>query len=102
MRRPWLLSCVLLLSSCGTSVGGRMSYAQVQTLNPGVEAEWVAREYPFGQVRRGPDGRIQSIRYRVHDPQGATQTLLLEFDARGILTRKVYSGGVRRGGGFNG
>ena len=68
----------------------------MQTLNPGVEADWVLAEYPFGEVARRADGSVERITYRVNDPQGETQTVVLFFDARGVLQRKQYSGPIVR------
>jgi len=100
MTRPvTLLAALLLLAGCAAGKGGRLSYANVQSLNPGVSARWVLQEFPQGQVARGPDGKVRSIRYRVTDPRGSPQTLELGFDANEMLREKRYSGGVVRPGG---
>ena len=102
MKTQGLLLTVLLLASlaaCSSSSGGKLSYAQVQSLNPGVPASWVLSEYPCGKVDRTPDGKVQSISYSVKDPRAKTQSLRLDFDCNEILSRKLYSGAVLRPGG---
>ncbi len=106
MKTPGLLLAVLLpgllvapLAACSSSSSGRLSYAQVQSLNPGVPASWVLQEFPQGRPVRSPDGKVRSIRYSVTDPHGSSQTLELEFDCNEILSRKRYSGRVIRPGG---
>lgn len=99
MRSLPLLALLFVLAGCAAGSGGRLSYANVQSLNPGVTAQWVLREFPQGQVRRGLDGRVQTIRYRVTDPRGSPQTLELGFDANEVLREKRYSGSVVRPGG---
>ena len=61
--------------------GSKLSYAQVQSLNPGVPAGWVLSECPFGKVTRvAGRGRSRRSRTRVEDPRGQAQSLRLEFD----------------------
>ena len=84
-----------LLAACASS-SQCLTYAQVQALNPGISACWVLSEFPGGGVTRWPDGTPKTITYQVRDPAGRRQSLQLEFDASGILTRKCYSGPVRR------
>jgi hypothetical protein len=70
-----------------------LSFAQMQSLNPGVDADWIRDEYPFaGSVQRWPDGAIRSMRYPVTDPMGKARSVTLVFDQRGVLTEKRYSG----------
>ncbi|MHC5011635.1 MAG: hypothetical protein ACYTG6_11935 [Planctomycetota bacterium] len=94
-----LLSLItgLVLAGCASNpFSDTLSYGQAQTLNPGLTADWVLAEYPFGTVTRGQGNRVESIRYTVRDPHGSTQTLVLFFDAQGILRRRQYSGRVLR------
>jgi hypothetical protein len=97
LRGPFVAS-LLCLAACGCSGGAkRISYATVQTLNPGVDARWVLEEFPNARgVDRGPDGRIRSLQYGVDDPRGKRQTLVLHFDEHETLTRKDYSGRLVR------
>jgi hypothetical protein len=97
MRRLALLAALLLTSCGGLAASRRISYANVQTLNPGVDGRWVLEEFPEPSgVDRGPDGRIQRLSYGVTDPQGKPQTLNLWFDEHEVLQRKDYSGRVLR------
>ena len=94
---------LLLLPACSNPAGrGRLSYASVQALNPGVSVDWVMAEYPQGRVTRRADGVVERISYPVRDPQGKAQTLDLLFDASGRLTQKRYSGRAVRPGGAQG
>ena len=93
---------LLAAPGCANPGGGRLSYAQVQAINPGVSASWVAQEFPFGSVARRADGTIESISYRVQDPRGQAQNLQLRFDGQEILRDKAYSGRVERPGGPQG
>jgi hypothetical protein len=88
----------VLLAGCGSvSSERRITYATVQTLNPGVDGEWILEEFPQASgVSRRPDGRLQRVQYRVEDPQGRGQTLVLHFDEFGVLERKDYSGRLLR------
>lgn len=87
-----LLAC--LAAGCG-SVGEdrRLTYATVQSLNPGVDGRWVLEEFPQAQgISRRPDGSLERLQYRVVDPHGHGQRLTLHFDEFGVLARKEYSG----------
>jgi hypothetical protein len=97
--RALALPLLVLLTACGLTACGltdkdrRISYATVQTLNPGVDGRWILEEFPHASgVTRRPDGTLQTIQYRVSDPQGRGQTLTLHFDEFGVLARKAYSG----------
>ena len=87
------------LAACASPMGNKLSYAQVQSLNPGVSASWVLSEFPFGKAQRAPDGKVQAISYNVKDPQGKSQSLRLDFDQNEVLRRKLYSGPVVKPGG---
>jgi hypothetical protein len=102
MRTPGLLLAVLAvaaLAACSSPFSSKLSYAQMQSLNPGVPAGWVLSEWPFGQVTKSQAGTIEAISYTVEDPQGKSRSLRLEFDPQEILRRKVYSGPIVRPGG---
>ena len=102
MKTSGLLLAVLAvagLAACASPIGDKLSYAQVQSLNPGVSASWVLSEFPFGKTQRAPDGKVQAISYNVKDPHGKSQSLRLEFDPNEVLCRKLYSGPVLRPGG---
>ena len=70
-----------------------MTYASMQAINPGVDAEWIMAEYPFARsVKRRPDGSLESMGYWIEDPQGKNRPLMLHFDQAGVLARKQYGG----------
>lgn len=74
-----------------------MSFASMQTLQPGVDGEWILAEYPYARnVQRGSNGRLQSMGYWVEDPLGETRPLMLHFDGEGRLARKEYGGPLVR------
>jgi hypothetical protein len=89
-----VLMVLLGVTACAGPFSKKLSYANVQSLNPGLEASWILEEFPFGQVTRTADDRVESIVYNVTDPHGKNQTLYLGFDERGILRDKRYSGRV--------
>jgi len=96
-----LLLFALALAACAS--GGRgpaddaLSFAAMQSINPGVDGEWILAEYPFArQVRRHPNGRVQFLGYTVEDPQGKSRPLALNFDENGILASKEYGGPIIR------
>ena len=84
------------LVACGTFATpgqDRMSYAAMQSLNPGVSSTWLLEEYPFARnVARRGNGTIERMEYLVEDPRGDSQSLSLYFDERGVLTHKRYAG----------
>ena len=84
------------LAGCAGGPSGRLSFAQMQSLNPGVTAGWVLEEYPFANPEHGPDGRVRTIRLPVTDPQGRAQSVTLVFDANEVLVEKRYSGPIVR------
>lgn len=104
-RRPsrvglGLALCALLLvvlPAC-SGIGGsrsrqRLTFAEMQALNPGVRGEWVASRFPFArQSSRRTDGSLQRLVYSVTDPHGRVEDVTLDFDARGVLVRKHYAG----------
>ena len=93
-------SVLLLLPGLGGCAGGpgqrRLTYAQVQALNPGVDVDWVLREYPGANQTRDAAGRVRRMEFAVVDPYGKGQSLFLEFDPSGTCTRKQYTGAVVR------
>ncbi len=100
MRVAVLLCLCLAATGCGsvaTATGDRLSFAQVQSLNPGVDGEWILSEFPFARERaRWPNGRLRSLGYWVNDPAGRPRPLMLHFDAQGVLVRKEYGGPLLR------
>ncbi len=96
MRAAPALALIVLLAACGSSRGSRagtLSFAQMQTINPGVSAEWLLQEYPFARnVQRHPNGAVSQLGYSVTDPQNQGRSLVLFFDMGGILVRKSYDG----------
>jgi len=88
------------LAGCGSTSGPgakRMSFANMQAINPGVDSEWLLAEYPFARnVNRRPDGSLKSLGYNVDDPQGKSRPVMFHFDTTGTLERKQYGGPVIR------
>ena len=104
-RLPTLLllgSLLLTTVACGSTnsygpPGRRMSFAAMQSINPGVEGEWIVEEFPFARgVNRRTDGSLQMASYEVQDPQGKNRRLTLHFDQTGMLVRKQYAGPLIR------
>ncbi|MFV1960049.1 MAG: hypothetical protein ACC662_11630, partial [Planctomycetota bacterium] len=94
---PLLALQGLVLVGCGSSpLSQTLSFAQAQSLNPGVSAEWILSEYPYALVSRRKDGSIARMEYRVTDPNGKARKLFLEFDGRGVMVRKRYLGPIVR------
>ena len=104
LRCAFVLVLVLLaalVGGCGTfasPTAERMSFAQMQALNPGVSADWVLYEHPFARdVVRDPSTRsVRRLAYWVDDPRGDSRPLVLHFDDRGVLARKEYGGPIIR------
>lgn len=97
----FLLAVTGLLAACGSFAGPTdrsMSFAAMQSLNPGVDGEWVLREHPDGRevVRDPRTGRVRQLSYWVRDPGGDNRPLVLHFDGQGILLRKDYGGPIIR------
>lgn len=86
------------LAGCGSvAPDARLSYANVQTLNPGVDGRWVLEEFPqAAAVERDGAGRLRRLSYGVTDPTGKPRDLTLWFDANEVLERKEYSGTLVR------
>lgn len=98
---PILLACAAVLGACGSFAGPTdrsMSFAAMQSLNAGVDGEWVLREHPDGRdvVRDPRTGRVRRLSYWVRDPGGDNRPLVLHFDEQGILARKDYGGPIIR------
>ena len=95
---PFLLA--LVLASCGTlrAPGQKgMSFAQMQAINPGVSGEWILSEFPGARnLRRRPDGTLQSMGYWVTDPAGKSRPVAMHMDERGVLREKQYGGPIIR------
>ena len=100
MSRTASLLLPLLLAACsGIAVPGvkTLSFAEMQSLNPGVAASWILAEYPFARdVDRGPDGRVARMTYWVNDPTGKARGLVLKFDGNEVLSEKQYGGPLIR------
>ena len=91
------LLVTLTAAACAGGPGRqRLSYAEVQAINPGVRLDWLMQEYPAANQTRDPAGRVRQVELPVTDPYGKAQSLFLEFDESGVCTRKIYTGAVVR------
>lgn len=96
-RLALLLACAAAAGCSGVGADRRISFSTVQVLNPGVDGAWILAEYPMARaVVRRPDGTLERLDYRVDDPHGRGQDLVLWFDEFGVLARKQYSGPIVR------
>ena len=102
----WVVAS-LELASCSTvhSVGKglglssatQLTYAQVQTIQPGLSAAQVRDSFgPPMSAARGSDGRVSRMEYVAMDAKQARARLILEFDGRETLVTKTYTGEVVR------
>lgn len=100
-RSVTVLVALALLIGCTAPFRGptdsSLTFAQMQSLNRGVRADWVLAEYPFARnIQRRADGTVAQMGYLVADPLDDTQTLVLHFDTAGVMTHKQYSGPIIR------
>jgi hypothetical protein len=99
-RLVLLLVAAFALASCANARGPNtktLSFAQMQSINPGVSVNWLLDEYPFARdIRRRPNGSIAQMGYLVTDPQNKGRPLLLVFDENGVLKEKRYGGPIVR------
>jgi hypothetical protein len=71
--------------------------SEMQSLNPGLGAAWIQREFPSGRVtQRWPNGQPRQMTFRVRDAQGRNQSMCAQFDQRGVMASKTYSGRIVR------
>ena len=97
-----LLGALALLwtSACGSIAlpsDDSLSFAEMQTLNPGVSGEWILQNHPQArQVQRRSDGTLSQLSYWVTDPNGTSRGLVLDMDAQGLLATKRYGGPIVR------
>jgi hypothetical protein len=100
MTRTLALLSALLVAGCRSIAGpttDSLSFADMQSLNPGVSGSWILAEHPYARdVDRGPDGRIRRLTYWVTDPNGKPRGLVLRFDANEVLVEKQYGGPIVR------
>lgn len=106
MRVPALLAALSLaacssgiklpaLSMPGTADG--LSYAEVQSVHPGVTAAQVRDAFgdPLATARRD-DGSVERMEYVALDAKGDRHRLVLDFDGKGVLVGKQFTGPVLR------
>jgi hypothetical protein len=100
MRQTLAFLLALVLMSCGgmRPPGQKgMSFSHMQSINPGVSGEWVLSEFPGARnIRRRPDGTLQSVGYWVTDPEGKSRPVVMHMDQRGVLRQKQYGGPIVR------
>lgn len=98
MRAPALLLLVALSACQGIgSKANELSYAQVQAIQTGLTASQVRDAFgePLGVARR-PDGTVSRMEYAALDAKQGRARLILDFDARGVLVQRTYTGQVVR------
>ena len=91
---------LLALAACSSVRGpgtDTLTFAQMQSINPGVSASWLLEEFPFARdIRRRPDGSIAEMGYLVVDPREDTRPVLLLIDPQGRVAEKRYGGPIIR------
>jgi outer membrane protein assembly factor BamE (lipoprotein component of BamABCDE complex) len=110
MRRPdrplvALALVVATLSGAACTVGKKLglssatelSYAQVQSIQPGLTAAQIRDAFgPPMSASVGPDGRTSRMEYVAMDAKQSRARLILDFDARGALVNRTYTGAILR------
>ena len=86
-----------LLGACSslTKSASDLSFAQVQTIQPGLSAAQI--KDAFGaplNLYRGEGGRVTRMEYAALDAKKSRSRLNLDFDAREILVTKTYTGEI--------
>jgi outer membrane protein assembly factor BamE (lipoprotein component of BamABCDE complex) len=104
MRSSRLLVALALLAStllgaCSSlkKSSSDLSFAQVQTIQPGLSAAQI--KDAFGtplNLTRGDGGRVTRMEYAALDAKQSRSRLILDFDAREILVTKTYTGEIVR------
>ena len=81
----------------GLSKDTGLSFAQVQSIQPGLSAAQVRDAFgaPLNMAR-GSDGRVTRMEYVALDAKKSRERLVLGFDEREILVTKTYSGEILR------
>jgi hypothetical protein len=99
--RPVAVALLLLASALGAcstlSKSSDLSFAQVQTIQPGLSAAQI--KDAFGaplNLTRGDGGRVTRMEYVALDAKQSRSRLILDFDAREILVTKTYTGEIVR------
>ena len=81
----------------GLSSATQLSYAQVQSIQPGLSAPQIRDAFgPPMSAARGPEGRVSRMEYVALDAKQGRARLILEFDARETLVTKTYTGEISR------
>jgi len=78
----------------GTSADD-LSFAQVQAIQPGLTAAQVVDA--FGEPKRQSlraDGTVERMEYSALDARNGNNALFLDFDARGVLRQKTFTGAI--------
>ena len=107
MRSSSLLAAAALalcgaLGACSSlkklgSSSSDLSFAQVQTIQPGLSAAQIKDAFgPPLNLYRGEGGRVTRMEYAALDAKQSRSRLNLDFDAREILVTKTYTGEIVR------
>ena len=77
----------LILAACSSIGGNRgdaLSYAQVQSLRPGMEMKEVLRQFGTPIDSKKVEGKTRAIAYRAENARGEVQELRIGFDDKGV------------------
>ena len=87
-----------MLSAChGSGSRGGLSYAQVQSVHPGLTADQVTDAFgPPYRADRGPDGRVRSMEYAATDGRGSKARLYVDFDGAERVAGKRFTGAITK------
>lgn len=92
-----LAGCSTVGKGLGLSSATQLSYAQVQSIQPGLSASQIRDSFgPPMSAARGADGRVTRMEYVALDARQSRARLILDFDGRETLVTKTYTGEVVR------
>jgi hypothetical protein len=79
------------------SSGDELTFAQVQAIQSGLTVAQIRDAYgePKRESRRA-DGTVERMEYGALDARNGKNSLFLDIDARGVMTRKTFTGAILR------
>jgi hypothetical protein len=98
--RSLVVACALVVAvgcqgmkQLGGRSGDELSYAQVQSIQPGLTATQVLDSFPSpGRMSRGPNGKVTELDYAAMDAKQGKARLVLGFDANEVLVSRRFTG----------